>query len=121
MGFKFKIGDKVKILTYDSWRISSIGVVVTMKIVRCNGNPTKEYLITDCHGRQYFFRENKLEVLKEKKMNEQLISLYQEIEKLKKENQMIKDIASALLHLPFSATEAFEKARKELLEVICKK
>jgi len=27
----------------------------------------------------------------------------------------------ALLHLPFGATEAFEKARKELLEVITKK
>lgn len=42
------------------------------------------------------------------------------VELLKKENQEIKDIAAALLHLPFSATEAFEKARKELLDVICK-
>ena len=47
--------------------------------------------------------------------------LSQEIDRLKKENQEIKDKAAALLHLPFSATEAFEKARKELLEVICKK
>ena len=39
---------------------------------------------------------------------------------LEKENQGIKDKAVALLHLPFSAIEAFEKARKELLEVITK-
>lgn len=49
-----------------------------------------------------------------------LYQLYQEIDRLKKENREIKDKAAALLHLPFRATEAFEKARKELLGVICK-
>lgn len=44
-----------------------------------------------------------------------------QVGQLEKENQEIKNKAAALLHLPFSATEAFEKARKELLEVICKK
>ena len=34
--------------------------------------------------------------------------------------QVIESKVIALLHLPFSATEAFEKARKELLEVITK-
>ena len=48
-----------------------------------------------------------------KKMKAHMGQLY-------KENNDIKDKAVALLHLPFSATEAFEKARKELLEVICK-
>lgn len=47
--------------------------------------------------------------------------LYQKITSLRKENYEIKDKAAALLHLPFSATEAFEKARKELLEVITKR
>jgi predicted SprT family Zn-dependent metalloprotease len=49
-----------------------------------------------------------------------LYQLYQEIDRLKKKNREIKDKAAALLHLPFRATEAFEKARKELLGVICK-
>jgi len=46
--------------------------------------------------------------------------LSQEIDRLKEENQEIRDKAAALLHLPFRATEAFEKARRELLGVICK-
>jgi len=54
-------------------------------------------------------------------VKKQSTPLHQEIDKLKKENQEIRDKAAALLHLPFSATEAFEKARKELLEIICKK
>ena len=78
-------------------------------------------------------------------MDDRSISLYREIDRLKgkikelgdqnlRAGQLILSLnkklvhsldieskAAALLHLPFSATEAFEKARKELLEVICKK